>query len=425
MGTTTDIDGKYAIEATKGAMLSYSFIGMTTVTKAANSAVINVRLQSDAIGLEEVVAVGYGVQKKKDVTGAVASVSGDDLEEVPVADVTQALQGRLSGVNVVSADGRPGAETSIKIRGGGSITQSNDPLYIVDGFPVSSISDILADQIKSIDVLKDASSTAIYGSRGANGVILITTKQGEAGKVTVSYSGYGQVKTPAKTADALNAQQYMYSTWAYGTALGSGYGDAVAEYFGLGSDYGNHYADYADVDAHDYTDDILGTAWSQSHNITVTGGTDKTKVYASLGYLNDNGIQMNTGYKRGNANFKINQELSDNLKMNVDIRYAQSSTQNRVYATNGKGSIPSSAYMFSPIDNPLGDGNYAGFGNGDQNLDPAYSPEAQINNEKQIQETENFRTTIGLDWTPLKGLTAHTEASMTKTHGLPAIIMQV
>ena len=152
------------------------------------------------------------------MTGAVASVSSKDLVANPVANVTQALQGQLPGVSVASQDGRPGAEVAIRIRGGGSITQSNDPLFVVDGFPVSSISDIPADQIESIDVLKDAASTAIYGARGANGVILVTTKNAKAERISVKYNGYIQTKSVADMLDVLDAQDYVFNQWAYATA---------------------------------------------------------------------------------------------------------------------------------------------------------------------------------------------------------------
>ena len=188
--------------------------------------------------------------KRRDLTGAVASVKGEELASNPVSNVAQALQGRLPGVNVVSQDGRPGATINVRVRGGGSITQSNDPLYVVDGFPVSNISDIPASEIESIDVLKDASSTAIYGSRGANGVFLVTTKRAKENQVKVSYDGYVQTKTASKTLKTLSAQEYILHNWSYASSRGMANQDAVEKYFGLGSKYGNHYNDYASVEAH-------------------------------------------------------------------------------------------------------------------------------------------------------------------------------
>ena len=189
-GTVTDMDGKFQVNVPAGTTLKLSYVGYKPQSVKAGSN-LNITLEEDNTTLEDVVVVGYGTMKRKDLTGAVASVSGEKLAANPVANVAQALQGQLPGVSVISQDGRPGATMSIRVRGGGSITQSNDPLYIVDGVTVSDISDIPADNIESIDVLKDAASTAIYGARGANGVILITTKgsKGE-GKAKVKYNVY-------------------------------------------------------------------------------------------------------------------------------------------------------------------------------------------------------------------------------------------
>ena len=196
-GAVTDLDGNYSIPSVpSSAQLTFSYVGYQTKTvKVGDSSSLNVVLNEDNTTLEDVVVIGYGTMKRKDLTGAVASVSGDKLAANPVSNVAQALQGQLPGVSVVSQDGRPGATMSIRVRGGGSITQSNEPLYIVDGVQVSDISDIPADNIESIDVLKDGASTAIYGARGANGVILVTTKGSKGdGKAKVKYNVYYQIK---------------------------------------------------------------------------------------------------------------------------------------------------------------------------------------------------------------------------------------
>lgn len=423
-GTITDLDGKYNISNVPGnGTLQFSFVGMKLMeVPVAGKTEISVTLEEETIGLEEVVAIGYGVVKKKDLTGAVASVKGEELANMPVPDVSQAMQGRLMGVNVVSQDGRPGADVSIRIRGGGSITQSNDPLFVVDGFPVSSISDIPADQIESIDVLKDASSTAIYGARGANGVILVTTKNGKSGKVSVQYSGYTQLKSAANTLSPLSAQEYIKHTWAYTSAYGASNADGIAQYYGLGSAYGNHYDDYANVSAHNYTDDALRTAFTQSHNVTVSGGNEKTKMYASIGHLNDEGIKINSGFKRTNANFKIDQQLADNLSVNVDIRYSESELNSREGTTNGRGSLLSSAYWYRPIDNPLGSVDYtdvsSAFGNGDANIDESQNIIDLINDVTEKKNDQNLRGFAGLDWEIIKNLKAHTEVGITRNHSV-------
>ena len=192
-GAVTDIDGKFTLSGVSpSTTLTVSYVGFKTQTlKVGNQNNLNIVLQEDNTTLDDVVVIGYGTMKRRDLTGAVASVSGDKLAANPVANVAQALQGQLPGVSVMSQDGRPGATMSIRVRGGGSITQSNEPLFIVDGVQVSDISDIPADNIESIDVLKDGASTAIYGARGANGVILVTTKGSSGdGTAKVKYNMY-------------------------------------------------------------------------------------------------------------------------------------------------------------------------------------------------------------------------------------------
>lgn len=338
-GTITDFDGKFVIQDVKDSdVLTVTYVGYVSQSIAVgNKSSFNIILKEDTEALDEVVVIGYGTVKKRDLTGSVSSVNNETLTSNPVSDVSQALQGKLAGVSVVSQDGRPGAEVSIRVRGGGSITQSNDPLFIVDGFPVSSISDVPADQIESIDVLKDASSTAIYGARGANGVILVTTKGAKTDRLSVTYNGYIQTKSAAKTLETLNAQEYVKYQWAYADALertgGAVSADGVAQYFGLGSAYGNHYADYANVGVHDWTDDLLRNAIAHTHNLSISGGSEKTKFVLNVNYLNDEGIKINSGYNRFNTSLKLNQELLKNLKLDVDIRYSEDQTTGKESST--------------------------------------------------------------------------------------------
>lgn len=251
-GVITDFDGNYSLTNVNSQdVIVFSYIGYTSQEiKVGSQATINVTLKEDTETLEEVVVVGYGTVKRRDLTGSVASVTGEKLAANPVANVAEALQGQLPGVSVTSQDGRPGAGMSIRIRGGGSITQSNDPLFIVDGVQVSGIDDIPADNIESIDVLKDAASTAIYGARGANGVILVTTKGAKEGRPVIKYNMYYQIKTNPKTLDVLDAYDIVYHTWAYATAYGESYGQNVAKYFGLGSANGNHLEEYRNMSSH-------------------------------------------------------------------------------------------------------------------------------------------------------------------------------
>lgn len=190
-GTITNFDGNFSLKVPANATVVISYIGMKTqeiVIKGKSK--IDVTLSDDAKALDEVVVIGYGTAKRKDITGSVATVNAEALTVVPVASATEALTGKMAGVQITTTEGSPDAEMKIRVRGGGSITGDNTPLFIVDGFPVESISDIPASDIEDMTVLKDASSTAIYGSRGANGVILVTTKSGKEGKISVNYNAY-------------------------------------------------------------------------------------------------------------------------------------------------------------------------------------------------------------------------------------------
>ena len=185
------MNGNYLLTAPSSATaLHVSYIGLRETEVLITGNVVNITMEEDVSSLDEVVVIGYGTMKKRDLTGSVSSVNAETIAAVPVASAVEAITGKMAGVQVLTTEGSPDAEMRIRVRGGGSITQSNDPLFIVDGFPVSTISDIPPTDIESIDVLKDASSTAIYGSRGANGVVIVTTKSGQAGKLKLSYNAY-------------------------------------------------------------------------------------------------------------------------------------------------------------------------------------------------------------------------------------------
>ncbi len=423
-GVITDVNGNYSITVPNNkAVLVFNYIGFCEMQQdVGGKSTLNVQLKEDNIGLNEVVVIGYGTVKRKDLTGSVASVRGEDLAAVPVNNVAQALQGRLAGVNVVSSDGRPDAEVSIRVRGGGSITQSNAPLFIVDGFPVTAINDIPASEIESIDVLKDASSTAIYGARGANGVILVTTKKAGGGKVKVSYDGYVQMKNVAETLGTMSAQDYVNYTWGYGTSRGEGVGDAVAKYFGLGSKYGNHYADYANTGTHDYTDDLLRTAWTHCHNVAISGGAEKTHFAANVNYINDQGIKIRSGLEKFSASLKLQQQLLSNLIFDIDLRYSETTNNGQERVQSGRGSEVSGAYKYRPIDNPLGGvgvSEISGLSFGVKNIDDSYhaNPLMLVESVTNWRNSRNLRGSGSLTWETMKGLTARTEVSVSRMNG--------
>ncbi|MCI6617610.1 MAG: TonB-dependent receptor [Prevotella sp.] len=420
VGAVTDIDGNFTIpNASAASTLKISYVGYKSQTvKVGNQTTFNITMQEDNANLDEVIVIGYGTVKKRDLTGSVASVNHDQLTTNPVSNVAEALQGKLAGVHVVSQDGRPGASVNIRVRGGGSISQSNDPLYIVDGFPVTDINDVPADQIVSIDVLKDASSTAIYGARGGNGVILVTTKSAQEGKISVSYNGYYQTQWAAKTLGVMNAQDYVAMTWAYAASPGSGgSADDMARYFGLGAKYGNHYADYANMASHDYTDDLLRTASAWNHNVSVSGGSEKTQFTFSTNYNNDEGIKVNSNFERFAMDLKLRQQIAKRLFLDMDLRYSDMNTRGREATTSSKGSVLSSAFEYRPIDKPLGEDDFTLFGMGAGNIDPSQNPYAITETLYNLTQRNRLRGNFALSWEPVKGLTGRAEYGMGRSWG--------
>ena len=325
-GGITDIDGNFTVNL-KGSSkkLKISYIGMKAKEiNVAGKTTITVKLEDEANSLNDVVVIGYGTVRKKDLTGAVATVKGEDLTKVPVTNAAEALTGKLPGVQITTTDGSPDAEMIIKVRGGGSITGDNSPLYIVDGFPVSSIGDIAPSDIEDITVLKDAASTAIYGSQGANGVILVTTKGAKSGKTVVSYNGYVQGKSIAKTLDTMTPYQYV--KYNYERAALRGTSDI--------SSFEKRFGSFGDLDlyqyqqGHDWQNEMFGNNdLSQSHNVSVSGGSEKTKFNLSGTYTNDNSLMKTNGYDRFNVNFKLNHEICKNLKLDFGMRLADVTTK--------------------------------------------------------------------------------------------------
>lgn len=404
--TVTDLNGNFSLKV-KGNQVVISYIGMKTKTvSVAGNKPVNVVLEDDNTTLNDVVVIGYGTMKRRDLTGSVASVSGDKIAANPVANVAEALQGQLPGVNVTSQDGRPGASMSVRVRGGGSITQSNDPLFIVDGVQVSGIDDIPADNIESIDVLKDAASTAIYGARGANGVIIVTTKGGKEGRTQVKYNAYVQIKSIPELYDVQDAYDYVYNNWTYGTAYGDTFGEGVAKYFGLGSANGNHLNEYKNVKAHNYQDDVMKTATGWNHDLSISGGSAKTKFYASVNYMKDDGILINSGFRRWSANVKLDQKINKNLTFTTDLRYSE-------MQFHGAGfKYATTAYKYRPIDNPLGVDDATLLGMGSANVDPLYNVIDLVNNSDNIHDRNSIRSNSSLTWNVIKGLVAKTELTL-------------
>lgn len=424
-GATTDLDGKFSIEVPQNSVLVFSYIGYQEYTLTVgnqNNYIIN--MVSENAALDEVVVIGYQTIKRKDLTGSVASVRGEDVATMPVANVAQALQGKLPGVNVTTQDGRPDATVSIRVRGGGSISQSNDPLILVDGITVKSLDDIPSDQVESIDVLKDASSTAIYGARGANGVILVTTKGAKEGKVSVSYNGYVKFNTPTKYLDTLDPYDYLSFVWGNAAALGDAYRVSFEKLYGLGDNAGSNTGgieSYRNVSNQDIQKDVYNSSVSHNHDLTITGGNDKTRMLFSANYMDEEGMKINSYARRASFNFKINQKITKNLDVSFDARYSDRRTMGDEKTTNGSGSILSSSYRFRPIatSDILGDLDAMREGNmemyGRQSTWDRYSPAARIGDYEPLYIKQRLRGTASLNWRIIDGLTYHTDLSYNRT----------
>jgi len=323
-GASTDTNGTFKISMpTNAAVLTFTYIGYKTKNvSVTNETKLSVTLDEDANNLQEVtVNVGYGIVRKKDLTGAVGSVGADVIAAAPVSSALEAIQGRVAGINISSSEGSPDAQINVRVRGGGSITGDNSPLYIVDGFPVTSIADIAPQDIESIDVLKDASSTAIYGSRGANGVILVTTKNSKDGKTNITYNVFGGIRKLAKKLDVLSASDYVH--WQYERALLDGTPTDYTQYFGNYQDI-DLYDNVAENDWQDLVFGRTGTTFNQ--NLSITGGSDKTKYSLSHSFVTDKAIMQMSDFKRQNINFKLNHRLYDALTLDFGFRYADTKT---------------------------------------------------------------------------------------------------
>ncbi len=320
VATQTSEAGSFSIRvpATGSPLLIFSYTGFITQEIPVTGNSITLALVRQITSGDEVVVIGYGTSKRKDLTGAISSVSSAELMKVPVANATEALTGRLAGVQISTTEGSPDAEIKIRVRGGGSITGDNTPLYIVDGFPVTSISDISPADIETIDVLKDASSTAIYGSRGANGVIIVTTKNGKAGKLTVNYNVYGGYRKLAKKLDVLTPLDYV--TWQYESALlDNKLADRYTKYLGNWQDIDL----YGEITPNDWQEQVFGRLGSMvTHNLSLSGGSDKTRYTASYARVTDKAIMQMSGFTRDNVNLKLNSRPNKKVTLDFSVRYS-------------------------------------------------------------------------------------------------------
>lgn len=324
VATITDETGKFSLQTTQTGTveLEARMIGFTTqIVSVKGNGPVSITMAEDSKALEEVVVVGMGYGSavpKAELTGSVSTVSGRTLATAPVSSAAEALQGKAAGVQVTSVDGQPGAEINIRIRGGTSITQSNSPLFIVDGFAVDNINDIPPTDILSIDILKDASSTAIFGARGGNGVVVVTTKRAKAGKLSVNFNHNTQVRTLARKMDLMNP--YEFVKIQYESVVGNN-GDRQR----FRGNFGNP-ADlslYKRFEGNDWQDEILGgNPINQMYNLTLNGGSQALRFNTSVTHHDEEGVLMGSGVTRTNVNTKLSIDVSDKVKVMIYPRFS-------------------------------------------------------------------------------------------------------
>lgn len=340
-GTVTDMNGQYTLRVNDASkdVLVFSFIGLQSMeVPVKNRTTIDVTMKTDNQLLEEVVVVGYATVKRKELTGSVSSVKSDELIKTPTADATQALAGRLAGVQIIQTDGQPGSEASIRVRGGISITQSNEPLYVIDGFPTEDgMASLDPADIESIDVLKDASATAIYGARGANGVVLITTKGGKSnddGKGTLTFDTYVGIRKLANPLKVLNAEEFVLADYERSLYLLNEEGMASWQRrYGSFLEIGEHFHNRPGLD---WLDETMGrTTWTQNYRIAFNGGNDRTKYSLSYSYNKDEGAMVHSGSDKHNFSINLNSKLNNRLTVNGRVTYDQRGIYGAGVAGNG------------------------------------------------------------------------------------------
>ncbi|WP_308589630.1 TonB-dependent receptor [uncultured Prevotella sp.] len=400
----TDLDGNFSIGLSGGKQITVSYIGMKTATvNVGGKSSVNVVMEDEATTLNDVVVIGYGTVKKKDLTGAVTSVSAKDLANIPVSTASEAIQGKMAGVTVTTTEGSPDAEIKIRVRGGGSLSQDNSPLYIVDGFPVSSISDIAPNDIESIDVLKDASSTAIYGARGANGVVIVTTKSGKEGKVQVNFGASLGIRKVMKEIEVFSP--YDYAKYQYETQYGKD----------------QEYGDWRDMDiwksvaGSNWQDELFGrTGLQQIYNLSVSGGSKETKFNVSYSRTDDKSIMMGSDFTKDNINAKLNTKLNKWLSLDFNARLAYSVVNglNSGGDTNdasASNSIINKAITYRPVE-PL---NASSEDDADESSNTDINPYDRMTGTYKQQRRFRQDYNAGLNWKPFKHFTFRSEFGYT------------
>jgi TonB-dependent starch-binding outer membrane protein SusC len=392
VGSITDAEGNYRITATDGTLV-FSFIGYTAQeVPIEGRSVIDVVMAEDVTTLEQVVVVGYGTQKRKDLTTAVVTVSQNDFRDRPIISATEGLQGKAAGVQVIQPSGKPGGDISVRVRGSTSVQAGNEPLYVIDGVPTTDVRGLNANDIETMSVLKDASSASIYGARAANGVVLITTKRGKSDTPVLQFDAYAGFSTIGKQLDVLNTEQY---TELMDTVLGPG--------------------SVTSTNQTDWQDEIYSTGSNQNYQLSYSGGNEKSRYYVSGGYLHNKGIVRPASYDRYTLRLNLDNQLNKWLKIGTSLNFINSKYHNtQDNASSGRGGVIMSALNTPPFLNV-----YKADGSGQFDPNPfqpswenpvAYmeGPDegttdnrfiGNITGEVKLLEGLTFKTNLGIDYT--------------------------
>ncbi len=409
IGTISDVNGKFSIEVpNQKSVLVFSFIGYATKEiTVGKDKVIDVVMKEDGVMLNEVVAIGYATVKKGDLTGSVGKVDMDEITKSPVLSFDQALGGRVAGVQVVSGDGRPGAEASIVIRGSNTVSDNSDgsPLYVIDGFATDdpNAAAYNPSDIESMDVLKDASATAIYGARGANGVIIINTKRGKESAPRVNYDGYITWQMQPKFLDIMNGKQFMTLQTEMLTEK-----ELNDTYFSYSELLGRKrtLADYDYIPAYNWQDEVFKGAPMTSHNISLSGGSKNTRYSSSISYYNQQGVIINSSYESLKARLTLDQNISKSIKVGATMNFANNLSKGSAPSQSGGGTSQYYLYQvlaYRPlaynendnlIDNMVDEsGNYP------------YNPMKTVQNSYDQTRTRQLNLNTYLNWDIRKNLT--------------------
>jgi TonB-linked SusC/RagA family outer membrane protein len=361
IGVSTGLNGEFTLKVPQGSVLVFSYVGFLTqeVPTANGTTTYNVTLTNDNKQLDDVVVIGYGTVQRSELTGAVSSVSSQQLKDIPVNSAAEALTGRLAGVQLTSSEGTPGSDVRIRVRGGGSITQDNSPLYVVDGIQIENALSVISPQdIASVDVLKDAASTAIYGARGANGVIIITTKNGIEGRTTVAYSGFAGVRRLSKTLDVLNPAEFIDLQYERSSRFATDLATFRATY-GSRNFTGDTLAQARQSPFVNWQQEVFGRdAFQQTHNVTVSGGGKGTVYSLSLTSNREQGIQLASDYDRKLLSFRLDNKATDKLRLGFNVRLNDQTINGAGTASGGLSSSSRlrNTVQYRPFLNNLGTG---------------------------------------------------------------------